>query len=213
MLTSIAADLSVRVLNYANLTEKHLPTVGQWVIIPDRILYKNLGSFSAAIGRVVKIENRTIYIKLANNQIINRASSDIIPCSSNKFDQISVDILDLPLFENNQEHFKNISSQHEIFLPTINLDQDSNNSNDVLQPCTAIPLNTEIDEIVTDPSYIPEGQQPEDMRPNTRPRRQSWRYTARYEEEESQSSQDTQNVQDQATHPSSTPSQGNLLAK
>ena len=190
MLTNIAADLSVRVLNYANLTEKHLPTVGQWIIIPDRILYKNFGSFSAAIGRVIKIENRTIYIKLANNQIINRASSDIIPCSANKFDQISVDILDLPLFENNEEHFKNVSSQHDIFLPTINLDNTTDKCNEIIDNRTDIPRNTQTDDIQIDPTYRPENEegggsnQTENLRRSTRRHRPSWRYLARYKDED-----------------------------
>ena len=187
---SIAADLSVRVLNYANLTEKHLPTIGQWVIIPDKILYKNLGSFSAAIGRVIKIENRTIFIKLANNQTINRASSDIIPCSSNKFDQISLDILDLPLFQNNQDHFKEINSQHKIFLQNINLDSTTDKCNEIINSRTAIPRNTQLDEIHIDPTYIPdseeggENNQEENPRRSSRGHKPSWRYLARYTDED-----------------------------
>ena len=185
MLTSIAADLSVRLLNYANLTLKHLPTIGQWVIIPDKILYKNLGSFSSAIGRVINVENRTIFIKLANNETINRAASDIIPCSANKFDQISLDILDLPLFNDNQDHFKEINSQYEIFLPTINLDQDGDNSNDVLQDHTVIPRPVQTDDIQIDPTYRPdseekeENNQSETLRRSSRGHRPSKRFLAR----------------------------------
>ena len=80
MLTCMATDLSVRVLNYANLTHKHLPEVGQWVICPDRLVYKNLGSLSRAVGRVIKLDNRTAYIKFTSGQIIDRASSDIVLC-------------------------------------------------------------------------------------------------------------------------------------
>ena len=70
MLTCLASDLSTRVLNYANLTTQHIPKVGDFCIVPDRLLYKSMGSLTRALGRVVKVVERTLYIKFTSGRIV-----------------------------------------------------------------------------------------------------------------------------------------------
>ena len=195
MLTTIASNLSERVLNFANLTSQHLPSVGQWVLIPDKIIYKNIGSFATSVGRVIKIKNRTIYIKLANNRVINRALSDIIPCAANKHHQISLDILDLPIFDDKKdEQFKEIKSQFEVFLPTITLNEQTGKCNDTVQHPVDTPRTRLTDDIQIDPTYQPvtedkeeelQLQLPDQLGPRRSARRHkpSWRYKERYTED------------------------------
>ena len=137
MLNCLTSDLSTRVLNFANLTQQHIPAKGTYCIMPDRLIYKNLGSLNRALGRVIKVEGRTIFIKFTSGRVVSRAMSDIVVCSKNKHDEIVVDILDLPLWSEPGENLPPSSSQHDIFLPEINLDmleEDNNvhNGNEAL---------------------------------------------------------------------------------
>ena len=53
-------------------------------------------------------------------------------------------------------NFKNISSQHDIFfLPTIHVQNEINNCNDLQKTATATQRNSELDEISLDPTYTP----------------------------------------------------------
>ena len=60
---------------------------------------------------------------------MSRAVSDIVVCSKNKYDKIVVDILDLPLWSEPGENLPPSSSQHDVFLPEINLDILENDNN------------------------------------------------------------------------------------
>ena len=197
MLTTIATNLSERLLNFANLTTHHLPPIGEWVLIPDKIVYKNIGSFANSVGRVIRIKNRTIYIKLSNGRVINRAVGDIVPCAMNKHQQISLDILDLPIFDDiNNEQYRDIISQFEVYLPTISLTEQPGNVivQDTVNPIRPEPTHN--DDILVDPFYCPgpgagaeAGAEQRVPHPDTllpgprrssRGHRPSWRYKERY---------------------------------
>ena len=90
-----------------------------------------------------------------------RASSDIVPCSKNSFGDLSVDILDLPSLENDHEHLINTGSQHDIFLPTINLEHDLDKINQTVEGGTDIPgteATGNTDDIKIDQTYVPESE-------------------------------------------------------
>ena len=193
MITAIVTDLSECLLNYANLTSHHLPPISGWVLIPDKIVYKNIASFANAVGRVIRIKNRTIFIKLSNGRVINRAVGDVVSCAMNKHQQISLDPLDLPIFDDiNNEQYRDINSQFEVFLPTISLTEQPGN---VIVQHTVNPIRprpTNNDDILVDPSYCPgaeAGAEQREPHPDTllpgprrssRGHRPSWRYKERY---------------------------------
>jgi len=71
MLTNLAAELSRKLLNYRNntfLTENI--KIGDFLIIPDRLILKSFSSIHSAIARVLDIEGHCLKLKLANNQIV-----------------------------------------------------------------------------------------------------------------------------------------------
>ena len=79
MLTNLAAELSRKLLNYRNntyITEKI--KIGDYIIIPDRLVLKSFSSIHSAIARVLDIEGHCLRLKLANNQIITRQVTDVI---------------------------------------------------------------------------------------------------------------------------------------
>ena len=60
MLTNLAADLSTRLLNFANITPQHIPSVGDFCFVPDRLVYKNINSLTRALGRVVSVKDKSL---------------------------------------------------------------------------------------------------------------------------------------------------------
>merc|ERR1712059_98272 len=122
MLNILASDLSTRIINYANITPQHMPALGSYCIVLDHLIHKNIGSMNRALGRVIKTEAGTIYIKFASGRIVSRAVNDIVVCTKNKYDEIIVDPLDLPLWGGMDEPLPPTASQHNIFLLQINLD-------------------------------------------------------------------------------------------
>ena len=104
MLTQLAADLSRRLLNYrnnTNLTEN--VKICNFVILPDRLTLKSFSSIHLAIAQVLNIQGRCIKLKLANNQIITQQITDIVNFENHHPTKYSIDIFDLPLFNENDE--------------------------------------------------------------------------------------------------------------
>ena len=190
MLTNLAADLSARVLNYSNLTAQHVPKVGQWVYMPDRILYKSAASLISALGRVIKADNRTLYIRFASRKTVLRAAGDVVLCDRNQFDKIVIDLLDLPLHTPNEEHLRPCESVFDIFLPSIDLQVneetllDNNVDNDIVMvlPNTdagSSPPPPNFDAIEVDEEYE-EKEEAETIRHSSRPHKPSYKYLARF---------------------------------
>ena len=65
-LTMIANDLSTKLLNFRNLNENHLPQIGQFVFLPDKIMHKNRASLTRALGRVQDINDRSVVIRMTS---------------------------------------------------------------------------------------------------------------------------------------------------
>jgi len=201
MLTEIATDLSKRLLNYANLTSHHMPKIGTWILIPDRLLYKSMPSWSHAIGRVIEIHNRSLLIKLPNGKTIDRAIGDIVPCNTNRHQQLSLDPLDLPLINDSETvQYRDIVSQFNLFLPSITLGDEHPQSLPSDEPTvptvlqdTSRPQDTEI---LVDHTFTPEVEPPAatgdtvdhvpgdtyplQVRRSTRNKRPTWRYRENY---------------------------------
>ena len=201
MLTEIATDLSKRLLNYANLTSHHMPKIGTWILIPDRLLYKSMPSWSHAIGRVIEIHNRSLLIKLPNGKTIDRAIGDIVPCNTNRHQQLSLDPLDLPLINDSETvQYRDIVSQFNLFLPSITLGDEHPQSLPSDEPTVqTVPQDTsrpQDTEILVDHTFTPEVEPPAatgdtvdhvpgdtyplQVRRSTRTTRPTWRYRENY---------------------------------
>jgi len=104
MLTNLAAELSRKLLNYRNNT--HLTEnikIGDYIIIPDRLILKNFSSIHSAIARGLDVEGRYIKLRLANNHIITQQVTDLFNFDSHHPTKYTLDILDLPLFKDNDD--------------------------------------------------------------------------------------------------------------
>ena len=134
---------------------------GDWCIVLDRLIYKNLGSLNRALGRNVKVDAHTLYIKFTSGRVVLRVSSDVVICSKNENDQLCVDILDLLLWAPEGEHLPQAASQHDLFLPQINIEDENNQS--VVNTDNNVPLSTNAgDDIQIDTRYNQPEQEKKD---------------------------------------------------
>jgi len=200
MLTELATDLSKRLLNYANLTSHHLPKIGTWVLIPDRLLYKSMPSWSHSIGRVIEIQDRSLLIKLPNGRTIDRAVGDIVPCDTNRHQQLSLDPLDLPGINDSETvQYRDVVSQFNLYLPSITMEDDHPQSLPRDEPTVSTVLQDtdrpQDTEILVDRTYspeieplaatdsvdhVPDSTNPPQLRRSTRNKRLNWRYRDNY---------------------------------
>ena len=76
LLNILASELANKLLNYKNINTIHIPQEGNYVYLPSRIKKKNYPSLLSALGRVLKVSNTTLTIKLSNGQTVVRNMSD-----------------------------------------------------------------------------------------------------------------------------------------
>ena len=95
LLTNLATDLSTQLLNFRNLTTQHLPKVGSFIYVTDRLVYKQINSLTRALGRVISVKDRSVEI---SGWIIKRNYIDIMSCDGNGNSKGDIDVLDFPLY-------------------------------------------------------------------------------------------------------------------
>ena len=107
---------------YIDITEHHLPQIGEYLYLPDRLVNKQFPSLVKALGCMVKIKDRCILIKLSNGQLVWRHASDLVSFNLARTDKQNIDVLDLPLKGHpNSEPLWLSESEFNLWLLTINL--------------------------------------------------------------------------------------------
>ena len=129
----VAADLSPKLLNFRNLNPNHLPQVGQFVYLPDKIIHKNIGSLTRALGRVEKITDRSVTIRMSSGRLVSRNCQDIVTFQISSNLESNLDILDIPLYGNVSHEILTLNaSQFEgasLYIPTISENDDLHSKN------------------------------------------------------------------------------------
>ena len=124
LLTNLATEISMRLLNFRNSAQADLLQIDELVLIPDRLTRQKYSSLTNAIGRVIKIVNRTLYIQLLDHTVINRNNQHVISTEFQNSNN-SFDLLELPLFGFvNCQPLQQFNSEFKYNLPKI---ADSNN--------------------------------------------------------------------------------------
>merc|ERR1712105_248510 len=104
MLTQLASELSRKLLNYRNNTYLISKVkIGNFVILPDRLTPKSFSSIHSALARILDVQGCCVTLKLANNQTVTRQIVDIVNIDNHHTTKYSIDVLDLPLYHENDE--------------------------------------------------------------------------------------------------------------